>query len=219
MRQIRVFYKKVGVAKYISHLDLNRCFARALRRARLPVWYTEGFNPHIRIVFSLPAPLGLECLNESMDLRLNEDVPAHEFKSRLNRQLPEGLEILSVKQPVMKPDSIAYAQYSIELSHDGKTGAETANIIKDCLDSNELLIEKKSKSGIKHIDILPKINQVKLETRQGSAYMELILPAGSGENINPFLLIRAMQKKAGEQFVNVNAVRHRLFNKNMIEFC
>ena len=47
----RVFYKKQGRAKYISHLDLVRCISRALKRSKLPVWHTLGFHPHVYLTF------------------------------------------------------------------------------------------------------------------------------------------------------------------------
>ena len=70
MPNLRVFYEKTGRAKYISHLDINRCMQRALRRAEIPVWYTEGFNPHPYTTFALPLSLGYESLCETMDLRI-----------------------------------------------------------------------------------------------------------------------------------------------------
>ena len=68
-KEARVFYTKTGRAKYISHLDVTRCFQRALQRAGLSVWYTEGFNPHSYLTFTLPLSLGYESLCESMDKR------------------------------------------------------------------------------------------------------------------------------------------------------
>jgi radical SAM-linked protein len=64
---IRVFFSKTGNAKYISHLDLYRSFSRAIQRSGLPVWITEGFNPHIYITFALPLALGIEGQEEAMD--------------------------------------------------------------------------------------------------------------------------------------------------------
>ena len=66
MINIRVFYHKTSRAKYISHLDIMRCMQRAVVRAGLPVWYTEGFNPHIYLTFSLPLSGWLTTLIRSM---------------------------------------------------------------------------------------------------------------------------------------------------------
>ena len=60
MKSTRIWFHKFGTAKYISHLDLNRCVARAFHKAKLPMWYTEGFNPHAFVTFALPLSLGVE---------------------------------------------------------------------------------------------------------------------------------------------------------------
>ena len=57
-RDLRLFYTKTGSAKYISHLDVMRAFQRAFRRSKIPVWYTEGFHPHLYLTFALPLSLG-----------------------------------------------------------------------------------------------------------------------------------------------------------------
>ena len=70
MKEIRIRFKKTGRAKFISHLDLTRTMIRAVRRAGIPVWYTEGFNRHPYVTFAAPLSLGFEGLNECMDTRL-----------------------------------------------------------------------------------------------------------------------------------------------------
>ena len=60
MKTVRVWFRKTGAACYISHLDLTHCMARALHRSRIPLWYTQGFNPRAHMVFALPLPLGME---------------------------------------------------------------------------------------------------------------------------------------------------------------
>ena len=69
-KDVRVWFSKTGTARYISHLDLNRCMSRAFHKAKLPLWYTEGFNPHVFLTFAAPLSLGFEGRHESMDIRL-----------------------------------------------------------------------------------------------------------------------------------------------------
>ena len=64
MRCVRIWFKKMGMSRYVSHLDLMRAMTRAIRRANLPLWYTEGFNPHPYMTFALPLSLGMESLCE-----------------------------------------------------------------------------------------------------------------------------------------------------------
>ena len=88
MKTVRIWFRKIGAAKYISHLDLNRCMARAMRRAAIPAWVTEGFNPHLFLTFALPLSLGQEGLDESMDIKLPDDFPIETLPDRLNAVLP-----------------------------------------------------------------------------------------------------------------------------------
>ena len=110
---VRVFFEKTGMTKYISHLDLMRCMTRAIKRAAIPAWYTEGFNPHLFITFALPLTLGVESLCESMDIRLTEEMGFEEVKNRLNVNLPDGIRITNVAAPVYKANDIAFAEYKI----------------------------------------------------------------------------------------------------------
>ena len=67
MRNVRIRFSKTGRARYISHLDLSRVMQRSLRRAGIPLWYTEGFNRHPYVTFAAPLSLGFEGLQETMD--------------------------------------------------------------------------------------------------------------------------------------------------------
>ena len=79
MREVRLRFSKTGRLKYISHLDINRAMSRALKRAGIPLWYTEGFNPHPYMSFSLPLSLGVESLCESVDLRITGEITNKEI--------------------------------------------------------------------------------------------------------------------------------------------
>ena len=85
MKTVRLFYKKSGRAKYVSHLDTMRAMTRLLRRAQLPAWYTEGFNPHLYITFAMPLSLGFSSDYELADIRLTDDgYPLDKICSQLN---------------------------------------------------------------------------------------------------------------------------------------
>jgi len=95
----RIRFCKRGTARFISHRDLMGVFARAFRRADLPVRMSQGFNPRPR--FSLPAPLalGIEGLNEVLELQLTQALQPDELAKRLNGQLPAGIEVLRIGRP------------------------------------------------------------------------------------------------------------------------
>ena len=85
------FYKK-GALQYISHLDLQRPMARVLVRAGIPMWYTQGYNPHAKVIFGLPLSVGTESECEFIDLRIDKDISPAEVKERLNRELTPEMQ-------------------------------------------------------------------------------------------------------------------------------
>ena len=95
-------YKKFGRAKYISHLDMVRVFNRVFRRGGIPIAYSEGFNPHPKISFALPLSVFYESECEIMLFSVTEDISAEELLKRFSTVMPEGLEVIEVKEG--KPD-------------------------------------------------------------------------------------------------------------------
>ena len=118
MQNARIFFEKRGDAKYISHLDLMRCFSRAISRAEIPLWYTEGFNPRPYMNFAMPLSLGMEGLSEILDIRLNEEMSFDEVKSRLEKVMPPNIRIIDVKEPVKKAQLVAFSRYKIEIKQE-----------------------------------------------------------------------------------------------------
>lgn len=97
MYKINFIFSKTGLLRYISHLDLMRLFARAMRRASLPLKLTQGFNPHPKLSLKRALKLGIESQHEEGAVVLNFPVTPDDFKSRLQKQLPEGIEIKDVQ--------------------------------------------------------------------------------------------------------------------------
>ena len=94
LKSVRLFYTKHGRMRFISHLDMTRFMARVIRRAELPVWYTEGFNPHLYMTFALPLSLGFESEYEAVDIRLlQDDYDLSILCDKLNAVCPEYIQI------------------------------------------------------------------------------------------------------------------------------
>ena len=91
---IRFKFKKVGSLQYISHLDLVRTMHKIVVRSGLPLKYTEGFNPKPKMVFAAPLSIGTESMCEFMDVRLIDDIPAEEIKSRLNSNMTDEMQVI-----------------------------------------------------------------------------------------------------------------------------
>ena len=95
--RVRVKYAKKGNLRFIGHLDTQRMFERALRRSKLPLRYTQGFNKHVRINLASALPLGFTSDAELLDFWLNEELEASFISDRLTKSLPSEIEILDVK--------------------------------------------------------------------------------------------------------------------------
>lgn len=199
MKNVRVWFVKEGAAKYISHLDLNRVMLRAVHQARLPIWYTEGFHPHPFLTFALPLSLGYTGRRESMDMRLLEDVPFDQMINSLNRCLPKGIRVFEITEAQMKPAAIVSADFEIKLSDDAENAEELSRQIAAFLTKEEILIEKKTKSGMKEIDLKPDLVDFHLETGKGCVLIKTRLPAGSAKNLNPSLIVKAMETAFGKE--------------------
>ena len=100
MYKINFVFAKKGAMKYISHLDLMRLFTRAMRRADLPMKITEGFSPHPKFSIKRALKLGLESESEEASIVLKERVSPENFKDKLQKQLPEGIEIKNVERDI-----------------------------------------------------------------------------------------------------------------------
>ena len=116
MLRVRATFEKKGRAKYISHLDLNRCMLRTFRRSRIPIWYTEGFNPHPYYSFALALSLGFESSCEILDFNITDDEMSMEaIRDALNAVMPEGMRIVKVAEQKQKITAIAKAEYAFSL--------------------------------------------------------------------------------------------------------
>lgn len=217
MLRLRATFKKTGRAKYISHLDLNRCMLRIFRRSKLPVWYTEGFNPHPYYSFALALSLGFESDCEIMDFNITDDnMPLSVIKDRLNEVMPEGMGIVDIAPQKNKITVIAKAEYEFDLKADDVQGVYDA--VEKLLAADEILIEKKTKKGIKTVDLKPDTEIVSLENAEGAAHMVMRLPAGTKTNYNPTLFVEALRKSCEIPFEMVNICRTGILCENNEKF-
>lgn len=183
------FTKKDGL-KYISHLDLQRAVARIIKRSNIPIRYTEGFNPHPKMVFGLPLSVGCESECELLDVYIIMDekrpgVPLYtpeEFKRDIKPNLPSGLGFVRAFYPEKSFTDIKSAKYKISVE---------LNDAQDiCEDIRKILalpmtVTKKSKSGPKEVDISPMIFDYQVEQCEKNLSLYLELSAAQNEFLNP----------------------------------
>ncbi|WP_455493507.1 TIGR03936 family radical SAM-associated protein [Eubacterium sp.] len=190
MREVRLRFSKTGQAKYISHLDTNRVFSRALARAKINLWYTQGFNPRPYMSFSLPLSLGVESYCENVDLRILDDLTDEEIKERMNNALPLGIRIVDVYEDFMDCHDIVYSDYVYKFEF--KDNETALKKIVAVLDSDEILAQKKAKQGrrriLKETDIKQFIVKYNASIRDDNIVLNIRLLAGPDKNLNPTLL-------------------------------
>lgn len=194
IKTVRVFFSKSGRAIYISHLDLMRAMTRAFSRSGLPVWYTQGFHPHLYLTFALPLSLGTTGLCESMDVRLLEEVANDEIVARLNAALPEGLHAVSAGDPVMEPKEIMWADYRVHLRCVPDEGAQAMARFAAL---EEIPIQKRGKKGVKTVDIKPMLLVLSVKQQPDGLLLTLRCRAGVETNLNPTLALDALTEQTG----------------------
>lgn len=219
MRAVRLNFSKTGRAIYISHLDINRMMTRAVRRAKLPMWYTEGFNPHPYLTFALPLSLGQSSDCEYMDIRIEGDITDEEIMNRLNAVLPEGVKILSVSAPVYDAKEIEKALYFVKLVFkDVETSKGFAERAQTLAEGEELLAEKRGKKGhrkvMKQINLIDFIYDMKFSTAENIVNLQCVLAAGNTNNLNPTLLVETLEKEIGIEHEMEYIVRRKLITKD-----
>jgi radical SAM-linked protein len=212
MRSVRLFYKKFGNMKFVSHLDMNRFMIRMVRMSGIPVWYSEGFNPHPYITFALPLSLGFDSEYEVMDIRLDDDLYDNTLVyTKLKSLMPEGIEFFGVGDPMMKAGDVAFASFKLEFDN---LKCFEAQLI-EFLNSDTIIAEKKTKKGkMKEIDLKEFIKSFDVCDNT----VELILAAGGSNNLNPKLLIDTFADKYNLQLPPYSVSRTMLYNESLQEF-
>lgn len=191
---IRIKFSKTGSLQYISHLDLQRLFGRAAVRAGIPLWYTQGFNPHPKMVFALPLPVGVQSLCEFLDVKIDKVIENDRIKELLNSVLTEELQILEVYTPEMKFSEIGSAEYLIKLKTVGANDA-LAKKITEFLSSGGVLMNKHTKSGEKEIDISSLIYSITSVYDENEDCLKISLVCSAGtESLNPEYIVSALRK-------------------------
>ncbi len=192
MNNVRFLFKKEDISCFTSHLDMTRAFSRAIFAKELPIWFTEGFHPHPYMVFGQPLPLGMAGEREFLDVKLLSDMPDTELIAKLNEQLPSGIEIVSVGEPVFKAKEIAFARFKTEI--DGKY----AEKFKEMWAKEQVLVTKKSKRGQKEIDLKAEAKELTFRAKDGKLVINSVLPCTTSGAITAVTLMDAFKDFVGE---------------------
>ncbi len=187
VQRLRMAYAKGEELRYISHLDLQRTWERAFRRARLPMAYSQGFNPRPRFQMASALPVGVTGRSELLDIWLVEPLSSEEAVSRLRPVLPGGLEVLSAEEvelpaPALQAQMRA-ADYQAEI-HTAEPAGAIEGRIEALMASQAIPRRRMQKGEWQAYDLRPLIQAVRVEvTAEGTILLTMRLeasPRGAG---------------------------------------
>lgn len=191
--QYKGCYLKDGEMRFLSHLELMRTFIRAIRRAEIPVLYSQGFNPQPRLSFAAPLPVGMEGKNEYFDLFLSHPWEAEKLKTSLNKELPRGLKIKKIEpvksgSPVLSAMLVA-ALYAAELP---ASSFELQEGLQAILKGPSLIKVRRDGEKVKKVDIRPLIYDLKIKEAGGKIFLLMLLAAGSRGGVKPREILESL---------------------------
>jgi radical SAM-linked protein len=191
--RVRITFTKQNALRYIGHLDLHRLWERALRRASLPLSYSQGFHPQPKISLAAALPLGFSSRNEVLDVRLNEDIPTEDISARLKDNLPPDIKVLDVQEvderlPAMQT-LVLSAAYDVHLT-EPIDGSELKRRVEALMNSESLIRERRGKT----YDLRPLIEMLSIITQaDGKAWLKMTLAAREGATGRPEEVLTALE--------------------------
>ena len=190
--RVRITFTKQNALRYIGHLDLHRLWERALRRASLPLSYSQGFHPQPKISLAAALPLGFSSRNEVLDVRLNEDVATEDISARLTDNLPPDIKVLDVQEvderlPAMQT-LVLSAAYDVHLT-EPIDGSELKRRVEALMMSESLIRERRGKS----YDLRPLVELLSVITMaDGTSWLKMTLAAREGATGRPEEVMSAL---------------------------
>ncbi len=177
--------------KYISHLDLMRTLQRSISRAKLPIIFSEGYNPHPRLSLGPALKLGITSESEFFEIILRHDIEPEALISRLNKSMPSGLSVIEARRVPSNARSLSalieLASYKMKVSVEAQNDFfRFSKAIDEIKDLDKIIVKKKNKKGEKNIDIKPLIRKMIIQNKMGDIiYLEMVLSTGSKGNVRP----------------------------------
>ncbi len=172
LQRLRIVFSKDAELKYISHLDLLRVWERALRRARVPLAYSQGFNPRPKLFFASALPVGCTGRAEMLDLLLEHRVELLKFASSLKEQMPDGMQLGSISEVDLTlpplPSEVIAAEYEVWVQVGEATEAVQARL-DGLLAAASIPRSRQRPDGARPYDLRPLVQSLELVGRHGDA--------------------------------------------------
>ncbi len=214
MRIIAIFEKNERV-RHIGHLDIQRAVQRGLRRSGLPVAYSNGFNPHILVAFASALSTGACGEREIMDVKMAEETKAEEFLRRMNDAMPPEMRLKEARavddrHPAMTA-LLKAASYEIRI-HDPIQANRLIRSVDSMMAREEIPVSRKSKSGIREVDMKPLIHALRGEGQT----LYAVLTLTEKESCKPSMILEGLKREAGmdpEEEVRILVTRTMLLGE------
>ena len=197
-------YTKTDNAVYMPHLDLLRCFTMAMRRQRINVNFSEGYNPHARIYFNQPLPLGASSLCEYMCVDADEN--AVEFMNRLNASLPVGINILKCAFSAVNPN-VANMMFSADYTVNFGLPVLKGKDFSYLLNGSELNITYVSKGR----EVAKNVRDMTLSLENGDDFAKMRLRCGN-VNLRADRLVSHILKLTGAEETPFSVVKTAVYD-------
>ena len=195
----RLLFEKTGRAVWISHLDLMRLFQRAFKRAGLKLTHTQGFNPRPSVSIALPLSVGVASDCELLDFDLtDQNCDLNDIAQRLNEALTEGVRVLDVYENGRKIRDLSLLACDIIFEYDGGVPDGAMEQIRALFNREALLVEKKTKSGIQDLDIIPMIRKLEINRLDADHVALNALICCQNPTLNPMQLTAAIDRYCPE---------------------
>lgn len=212
MRMIAVFEKSERV-RHIGHLDIQRAVQRGLRRSGLPVAYSNGFNPHIQVSFASALSTGACGKREIMDVKMAAEVSEAEFLEKMNAAMPPEMQLRAARavedrHPAMMA-SLRAGMYEIRL-RDGEQAKLLIPLIGPMMAQETIPVNRKTKSGIREVDMKPLIFALRGEDQV--IYATLMLT--EKESCKPAMILEGLKRAAG--MPEETEVRHLVIRTQLL---
>lgn len=188
----RITFTKQGALRYTGHLDLHRLWERAMRRADLPISYSQGFHPQPKISLASALPLGFSSRCEVLDVRFNDEIPLDEIALRLKNNLPRDIQVTRVESvderaPALQTQVVS-AAYEVHLTVPVE-GSELKRGIEEIMLAKSLPRERRGK----FYDLRPLIEMLGMETdANGKHRLLMTLSAREGATGRPEEVLNAL---------------------------
>ena len=214
MRMLGVFEKNERV-RHIGHLDIQRAVQRGLRRSGLPVAYSSGFNPHIQVAFASALSTGACGLREIMDVKMAEEVSPETFLDRMNAAMPPEMRLVSARAVEDRHPALTAmlkaGNYEIRFRNPEQADVLIA-AIGPMMSRQEIPVSRKSKSGIREVDMKPLIYALRGEDRRIYATLALT----ERESCKPAMILEGLKREAKlpeEETVRMLVIRTQLLGE------